>query len=161
MTPFPWAPLAATVLFVALVVASLVARSRGRLPGDPESRSDPAMHPSLNTAPAGPDRGGLPESPAEQPPSKEPRRRRRTAPEMGLERIAEVHYCRTDQEANDYLALGPEWDLQDILPMRVETDDGGERDEVHFVVARWETDRDRARLRQRDRRFLVRKKPQG
>ena len=28
----------------------------------------------------------------------------------------------------------------------------------HFVVARWETDADRARLRQRDRKFSIRKK---
>jgi hypothetical protein len=42
--------------------------------------------------------------------------------------------------------------------MRVETDDGGERDEIHFVVARWETDADRARLRTRDRKFSIRKK---
>ncbi len=81
------------------------------------------------------------------------RRRRPGDPMAGLERIAEIHYCRSDQEANQYLALGPEWDLQDIIPMRVETEDGGERDEVHFVVARWETDRDRALLRKRDRGF--------
>jgi hypothetical protein len=86
------------------------------------------------------------------------RRGPRKGPEAGLERIAEVHYCSSDEEANQYLALGPEWDLQDILPMRVETQDGGERDEVHFIVARWETDRDRARLRQRDRRFTMRGK---
>src|SRR5688572_21520921 len=79
------------------------------------------------------------------------RRGPRAGAEAGLERIAEVHYCVSDAEANQYLALGPEWDLQDILPMRVETAEGGERDEVHFVVARWETDRDRAKLRQRDR----------
>lgn len=87
------------------------------------------------------------------------RRKRRRPADQGLERIAEVHYCRTDEEANQYLALGAEWDLQDIIPMRVETEDGGERDEVHFVVARWETDRDRERLRQRDRRFSARRKP--
>jgi hypothetical protein len=81
------------------------------------------------------------------------RRGPRAGPEVGLERIAEVHYCNSDEEANQYLALGPEWDLQDILPMRVETQEGGERDEVHFVVARWETDKDRAKLRQRDRRW--------
>ena len=86
------------------------------------------------------------------------RRGPRAGPEAGLERIAEVHYCTSDEEANQYLALGPEWDLQDILPMRVETQEGGERDEIHFVVARWETDRDRARLRQRDRRFTMRGK---
>ena len=84
-------------------------------------------------------------------------RRRGRRPDAGLERISEVHYCRTDEEANQYLALGPEWDLQDIIPMRVETDDGGERDEVHFVVARWENDRDRARLRKRDRRGVPRR----
>ncbi len=88
---------------------------------------------------------------------KKRRRRRRRPPEQGLERIAEVHYCRTDGEANQYLALGPEWDLQDIIPMRVETEDGGERDEVHFVVARWENERDRARLRKRDRRGIERR----
>ncbi len=81
------------------------------------------------------------------------RRRRRGESSTGLERIAEVHYCRSDYEANQYLALGPEWDLQDIIPMRVETEDGGERDEVHFIVARWETDRERARLRTRDRAY--------
>ena len=86
------------------------------------------------------------------------RRGPRAGPEAGLERIAEVHYCTSDEEANQYLALGPEWDLQDILPMRVETQEGGERDEIHFVVARWETDADRARLRQRDRKFSIRKK---
>ena len=42
--------------------------------------------------------------------------------------------------------------------MRTDGPDGTERDEIHYVVARWETDRDRARLRQRDRRFTVRKK---
>ena len=88
------------------------------------------------------------------------RRGPRAGPDEGLERIAEVHYCRTDTEANEYLALGPEWDLQDIVPMRNEGPDGSERDEIHYVVARWETDRDRARLRQRDRRFSFRgKKP--
>jgi len=105
---------------------------------------------------------GLPERPAEESTrgSKKGRRRnRRPGQSAKLERIAEVHYCRTDEEANQYLALGAEWDLQDIIPMRVETDDGGERDEVHFVVARWETDKDRARLRQRDRRFSARRKP--
>ncbi len=81
------------------------------------------------------------------------RRRRRSGDSLGFERIAEVHYCRGDDEANQYLALGPEWDLQDIVPMRVETEDGGERDEIHFIVARWENDRDRARLRARDRRI--------
>ena len=86
------------------------------------------------------------------------RRGPRAGADQGLERIAEVHYCRTDSEANDYLALGPEWDLQDIVPMRADSADGGERDEIHYVVARWETDRDRARLRQRDRRFSVRGK---
>lgn len=86
------------------------------------------------------------------------RRRRRRADAAGFERIAEVHYCRSDYEANQYLALGPEWDLQDIIPMRVETDDGGERDEIHFIVARWENERDRARLRKRDRTFSVRGK---
>lgn len=79
------------------------------------------------------------------------RRGPRPGPHEGLERIAEVHYCRTDSEANQYLALGPEWDLQDIIPMRTEGPDGAERDEIHYVVARWETDTDRARLRQRDR----------
>lgn len=86
------------------------------------------------------------------------RRGPRPGPDAGLERIAEVHYCRTDREANEYLALGPEWDLQDIVPMRTDGPDGSERDEIHYVVARWETDRDRARLRQRDRHFTVRKK---
>jgi hypothetical protein len=42
--------------------------------------------------------------------------------------------------------------------MRVETDEGGERDEVHFVVARWETDADRAKLARRDRNYPIRKK---
>ncbi len=102
-----------------------------------------------------PEPAGTPEAPA-QP--KDRRRRSHPGEVAGLERIAEVHYCRSDQEANEYLALGPEWDLQDILPMRVETDDGGERDEIHFVVARWETDADRARLARRDRRFTIRKK---
>jgi len=41
--------------------------------------------------------------------------------------------------------------------MRVETDDGGERDEIHFIVARWENDRDRARLRKRDREYTIRR----
>jgi hypothetical protein len=86
------------------------------------------------------------------------RRGPRPGPDVGLERIAEVHTCRSDDEANQYLALGPEWDLQDIIPARVETPDGGERDEVHYVVARWETDQDRARLRQRDRGFVSRSK---
>ena len=90
--------------------------------------------------------------------AKDRRRRVKTDSGIGLERIAEIHYCRSDQEANEYLSLGPEWDLQDIIPMRVETDDGGERDEIHFVVARWETDADRARLRQRDRKFSIHKK---
>ncbi len=91
-------------------------------------------------------------------PAKDRRRRVRADKDVGLERIAEIHYCRSDSEANEYLSLGPEWDLQDIIPMRVETDDGGERDEVHFVVARWETDADRARLARRDRKFTIRKK---
>lgn len=64
--------------------------------------------------------------------------------------MAEVHYCRTDQEANDYLALGPEWDLQEILPMRSVSADGEEFDAVHYVVVRWENDSDRERLRRRD-----------
>lgn len=98
------------------------------------------------------------ETPEPAPSTKDRRRRVKKDGTAGLERIAEIHYCRSDQEANEYLALGPEWDLQDIIPMRVETDDGGERDEIHFVVARWETDADRARLRQRDRRFSIRKK---
>ena len=84
------------------------------------------------------------------------RRRRHRSPTAGLERIAEVHYCRSDDDANQYLALGAEWDLQDIIPMRVETEDGGERDEVHFIVARWETERDRRRLRERDRGHRLR-----
>ena len=79
------------------------------------------------------------------------RRGRGSQDDLGFERIAEVHYCRSDEEANQYLALGPEWDLQDIIPMRVETEDGGILDEVHFIVARWESDRDRARIRSRDR----------
>ena len=87
------------------------------------------------------------------------RRRRRPPADAALERISQVHYCRTDAEANQYLALGPEWDLQDIIPMRVETDDGGERDEVHFVVARWENERDRARIRKRDIRGVPRRRP--
>ncbi len=87
---------------------------------------------------------------------KKPRRRRRRSPHAKLERIAEVHYCRTDDEANQWLALGPEWDLQDIIPMRVETEDGGERDEIHFIVARWENERDRRRLRMRDLRGVPR-----
>ncbi len=98
------------------------------------------------------------EMPQPSPAHKDRRRRVKTDGNVGLERIAEIHYCKSDQEANDYLSLGPEWDLQDIIPMRVETDDGGERDEIHFVVARWETDADRARLRQRDRKFTIRKK---
>jgi hypothetical protein len=86
------------------------------------------------------------------------RRRGRGNPDdLGFERIAEVHYCRSDEEANQYLALGPEWDLQDILPMRVETEDGGILDEVHFIVARWENDRDRERLRSRDHRLKQRR----
>ena len=89
---------------------------------------------------------------------KDRRRRVKGDQNAGLERIAEIHYCRSDQEANEYLSLGPEWDLQDIIPMRVETEDGGERDEVHFVVARWETDADRDRLARRDRKFSIRKK---
>lgn len=86
------------------------------------------------------------------------RRGPRPGPDVGLERIAEVHTCRSDEEANQYLALGPEWDLQDIIPARVETPEGQERDEVHYVVARWETDQDRARLRTRDRGFSSRSK---
>ena len=108
-----------------------------------------------------PQPSGTPEpagSPETTPPAKDRRRRVKDGGGIGLERIAEIHYCRGDQEANEYLSLGPEWDLQDIIPMRVETDDGGERDEVHFIVARWETDADRARLRQRDRKFSIRKK---
>ncbi len=108
------------------------------------------------------DPSGEPTESASSPESSAPHkdRRRRVKPDgaAGLERIAEIHYCRGDQEANEYLALGPEWDLQDIIPMRVETDDGGERDEIHFVVARWETEVDRARLRQRDRKFSIRRK---
>ena len=99
---------------------------------------------------------GAPTDPAEQ--AKRRRRRRRPPQDSGLERISQVHYCRTNAEANQYLALGPEWDLQDIIPMRVETEDGGERDEVHFVVARWENERDRARLRKRDRRGVPRRR---
>jgi hypothetical protein len=95
---------------------------------------------------------------ADETPVVRGRRGPRAGPDEGLERIAEVHYCRTDAEANEYLALGPEWDLQDIVPMRTEGPDGVERDEIHYVVARWETDRDRARLRQRDRRFSTRNK---
>jgi hypothetical protein len=115
------------------------------------------MHAHDHSEPSG---GG---EPAEAPQSsasspKDRRRRVKSDGTVGLERIAEIHYCRSDSEANEYLALGPEWDLQDIIPMRVETDDGGERDEIHFVVARWETDADRARLRQRDRKFTIRKK---
>jgi hypothetical protein len=98
------------------------------------------------------------EAGTEEAPVTRGRRGPRAGPDEGLERIAEVHYCRTDAEANEYLALGPEWDLQDIVPMRTEGADGAERDEIHYVVARWETDRDRARLRQRDRRFSVRGK---
>jgi hypothetical protein len=101
------------------------------------------------------DTAGAPET---TPSAKDRRRRGKADGSVGLERIAEIHYCRGDQEANEYLSLGPEWDLQDIIPMRVETEDGGERDEIHFVVARWETDADRRRLRQRDRRFSIRKK---
>jgi len=114
---------------------------------EPESSQDPQPSPRREPS-AAPETGDA---------QKKRRRRRRRPPETGLERIAQVHYCRTDAEANQYLALGPEWDLQDIVPMRVETDDGGERDEVHFVVARWETERDRARLRKRDRRGLPRR----
>ena len=130
-------------------------------------RNDPDSTPENQPAPTGDDtaregrnpgaepaRGASPES-IEQ--KKRRRRRRRPPQDTGLERISEVHYCRTDAEANQYLALGPEWDLQDIIPMRVETEDGGERDEVHFVVARWENERDRARLRKRDRRGVPRR----
>jgi hypothetical protein len=114
------------------------------------------MKPNENPQPSGsPEPAGSPET---APALKDRRRRVKADGTMGLERIAEIHYCRSDQEANEYLSLGPEWDLQDIIPMRVETDDGGEKDEIHFVVARWETDADRARLRQRDRRFSIRKK---
>jgi hypothetical protein len=108
----------------------------------------------------GPESGEKPEQQADK--AKKLRRRRRRRPDSAdFERISEVHYCRSDYEANQYLALGPEWDLQDILPMRVETDDGGERDEIHFIVARWENDRDRARLRKRDREYTVRRKQPG
>jgi len=105
---------------------------------------------SIGQAPA----GGQSEA-VEQ--KKRRRRRRRPPQDAGLERISQVHYCRSDAEANQYLALGPEWDLQDIIPMRVETEDGGERDEIHFIVARWENERDRARLRKRDRRGVPRR----
>ena len=114
------------------------------------------MHPHDHSEPSG---GGEPtETPQSSSSPKDRRRRVKADGSVGLERIAEIHYCRSDSEANEYLALGPEWDLQDIIPMRVETDDGGERDEIHFVVARWETDADRARLRTRDRKFSIRKK---
>ena len=106
---------------------------------------------------AGPAQGPKSVSPDPLEQKKRRRRRRRPPQDTGLERISQVHYCRTDAEANQYLALGPEWDLQDIIPMRVETEDGGERDEVHFVVARWENERDRARLRKRDRRGVPRR----
>lgn len=111
-------------------------------PGSPRSDSDPT-----------------PQGAAETSVTKG-RRGPRKGPNAGLERIAEVHYCTSDTKANEWLALGPEWDLQDILPMRVETEEG-ERDEVHYIVARWETDRDRARLRQRDRHFSTRGKKNG
>ncbi len=113
-----------------------------------DERTDPETDAAEGRAPE-----GLPERPSDEGTrgTKKGRRRNRRPGQAKLERIAEVHYCRTDTEANQWLALGPEWDLQDIVPMRVETDDGGERDEVHFVVARWENDRDRARLRTRDR----------
>ena len=113
-----------------------------------EERDDPARTPSPDETSGSQDDA----SGAGTKKSQLRRRRRRRPPGAGLERIAEVHYCRAADEANVWLALGPEWDLQDIIPMRVETDDGGERDEVHFIVARWENDRDRARLRQRDQR---------
>ena len=115
---------------------------------DPSPEQQPA--PSKRDAAAGGDS-------SEQ--KKRRRRRRRPPASQQLERICEVHYCRTDSEANQYLALGPEWDLQDIIPMRVETEDGGERDEIHFVVARWENERDRARLRKRDIRGVPRRRP--
>lgn len=118
-------------------------------PGDPrEQASEDAGEPR-------------PEEAKGKSPRANRRRRHASNPTQHLERIAEVHYCRSDSEANQYLALGAEWDLQDIIPMRVETEDGGERDEVHFVVARWETERDRARLRDRDRPFMGRRKPGG
>ena len=113
------------------------------------------MHPHDHSEPTG---GEPTETPQSSVGAKDRRRRVKADGSVGLERIAEIHYCRSDSEANEYLSLGPEWDLQDIIPMRVETDDGGERDEIHFVVARWETDADRARLRQRDRKFTIRKK---
>lgn len=111
--------------------------------------------------PAQPDDEPEPGAETEEPAVVRGRRGPRAGPDEGLERIAEVHYCRTDAEANEYLALGPEWDLQDIVPMRTEGPDGVEHDEIHYVVARWETDRDRARLRQRDRRFPSRSKKPG
>jgi len=120
--------------------------SAGAASGPAPTKSGPA--------PANPSLGPQPEA---IDPTKRRRRRRRPAQDAGLERISQVHYCRTDAEANQYLALGPEWDLQDIIPMRVETEDGGERDEVHFIVARWENERDRARLRKRDRRGVPRR----
>ncbi len=120
-----------------------------------DPRPDPRPEPQPEPQPA-PKRESA-TGPESSEPKKRRRRRRRPA-DTGLERIAQVHYCRTDAEANQYLALGPEWDLQEIIPMRVETDDGGERDEVHFVVARWENERDRARLRKRDIRAVPRRR---
>ena len=120
-------------------------------------RNEQEPSPEQSPAPKRDPAAGADSSPSEQ--KKRRRRRRRPPADTGLERISEVHYCRTDAEANQYLALGPEWDLQDIIPMRVETDDGGERDEIHFIVARWENERDRARIRKRDIRGVPRRRP--
>lgn len=88
------------------------------------------------------------------PPGSTPRRPRRPRDaKVGLERVAEVHYCRSDAEANQYLALGPEWDLQEIVPMRSVSPDGQEQDAIHYIVVRWENDADRERLSRRDVRL--------
>ena len=69
------------------------------------------------------------------------------------ERVAEVHACTSAAEANQYLALGPEWDLWEVIPVDSGTDeDGDDPMSLKFIVVRWESAADRARTASRDQR---------
>ncbi len=71
------------------------------------------------------------------------------------DRVAEMYVCCSAEEANQYLALGPEWDLKEVMGHFEPSDEGdtpGKKTAATmvFVVVRWETAKDRARIRRRD-----------
>jgi hypothetical protein len=83
----------------------------------------------------------------------------KTEDEVG--RIAEIKVCRTLGEANQYLALGPEWKIHETYPRSIEDEDDDpdfagdtktpdKKCPLIFIIARHETPADRERIKSRD-----------